>query len=319
MDVVSQFLMLFTGLILGFIPAGQTLSYVAPARPHIERPKQVTILFGGDMMFDRAIRVTSEKKGGDFIFSCLDPILREPDLVVANLEGPITSKDSKSIGTMPPDLDNFTFTFPTSTAPLLAKHRISLLNLGNNHILNFGWKGLASTTEALRGAGVDYFGDPLDQRVAEKEINGIRFAFINYNEFAPPPSSASTTIEQIIQARSFGQLPIVFTHWGEEYLPATELEISLAHRFVDVGAEIVIGTHPHVVQEHVLYVSSTTPALGEKHIYYSLGNLIFDQYWNESVRRGLMLRVEFDKDGVHAIKEIPVELLRDRRTCPIEA
>ena len=62
------------------------------------------------------------------------------------------------------------------------------------------------------------------------------------------------------------------------------------------------------MQEHEVYKG--------KDIYYSLGNLIFDQYWNDAVRTGLLLDIVFDKNGVKSVKEIPVELERDRTTCP---
>ena len=84
----------------------------------------------------------------------------------------------------------------------------------------------------------------------------------------------------------------------------------LAHSFVDAGAEIVIGSHPHVVEESEAYKG--------KHIYYSLGNFIFDQYFSEDVQHGLLLQVTFGQGGVLSVREIPIELKHDRRTCPVE-
>ena len=76
---------------------------------------------------------------------------------------------------------------------------------------------------------------------------------------------------------------------------------------MDAGAGIVIGSHPHVVQEHEVYKG--------KHIYYSLGNFFFDQYRDESVRHGLLLRVVFNANGVGRLEEIPIDNQTDRRTC----
>lgn len=297
---------------IGFITAGilivagmlfvQSKHHLLPASG-----TEASILFGGDMMFDRTIRTTTDKKGGDFIFSCLDSLLKENDLVVANLEGPITAHTSISQYSLPGDGRNFTFTFPTSTAPLLYAHNIKLVNLGNNHIMNFGSEGATHTKEALTDAHVGYFGDPLKQNVEAVTINGVKLAFINYNQFWYK-SSASTTKSQIQTALSKGEIPVVFTHWGEEYLPATRFEKRLAHEFIDAGAEIVIGTHPHIVQEHELYK--------DKNIYYSLGNLIFDQYFDDKVTHGLVVQVLFDEKGATSVKEIPVVLQSDRRTCP---
>lgn len=280
-------------------PSGLASIFSPPSGAH------VAVLFGGDMMFDRTIRRAIDEKGGDFIFSCIDEILKDADLVVANLEGPITDNPSTSMNTAPGADGNYTFTFPTSTASLLFAHNIRMVNIGNNHIENFGLDGVRSTMSALADTHVGYFGDPIDRATTSVNINDVHFAFINYNEFG---GDASTTILQIQDAHMQGKFPIVYTHWGIEYATTSpEYVRALAHTFVDAGAEIVIGSHPHVVQEREYY--------REKYIYYSLGNLIFDQYWSDDVRRGLMVRVVFDGKGVQYVEEIPVELLRDRRTC----
>jgi hypothetical protein len=89
-------------------------------------------------MFDRRIREITEKTGGDYIFSCIDDLLKSVDLVVGNLEGPITKNKSVSKGSVVGSSDNYRFTFPTTTAELLFRHNIRAVTLGNNHINNFG-------------------------------------------------------------------------------------------------------------------------------------------------------------------------------------
>lgn len=271
-----------------------------------------TVLFGGDMMFDRTIRTIAAREGDDHIFSCIDSLLQSPDLVVANLEGPITSAASVSAGTIPGDRHNMTFTFPLSTADLLYRHNIRIVNLGNNHIGNFGTGGVIATMHALDDAGVGYFGDPLASRMATPTIRGVRIALISYNEFAGGSTKriASTTIQQIRAARAEGRIPIVYTHWGVEYAPTAPAYIrDRAHAFVDAGAEIVIGSHPHVVEDNEVYQG--------KHIYYSLGNFIFDQYFNDAVSHGILLQVVFTSAGVQSVRTVPIELLRDGRSCPL--
>jgi len=311
MDVISHILTLIAGLAFGFIPTGSSLSYVAPPFPIIAKQKTATVLFGGDMMFDRSIRTVAQEKGGDFLFSCLDPLLSGPDLVVANLEGPITNNESVSVGTSAPDLNNYTFTFPTSTATLLMRHHVGLVSIGNNHIMNFSREGLIQTLQYLDAAGVGHFGDPdksESERVARREINGIQFSFVNWSDWTS--DKTDHTVAQVRDEAQVGRVVVVYTHWGDEYVPPPARVKQLAHSFIDAGAAIVIGSHPHIVQDHEVY--------NGKDIYYSLGNLIFDQYWMDSVRRGLMLSVQFSKEGVTSVKEIPVELQRDRRTCPTE-
>jgi poly-gamma-glutamate capsule biosynthesis protein CapA/YwtB (metallophosphatase superfamily) len=283
------------------------LEYVAAPLPVFVAPS-ARVIVGGDMMFDRSIRTTINAKGGDYVFSCIDPALSGADLVVANLEGPITSNPSKSVGSAVGGEGNYTFTFPVATAGLLYRHGVRVVNLGNNHILNFDFDGLRSTESELKKSGVQYFGDPVEQDIATTSIHGIELAFINYNQFGlgSYEARASTTISQIRNAKSADEIAVVYTHWGTEYQPADEYQIALAHEFIDAGAAIVIGSHPHVVQAHEIYKG--------KNIYYSLGNFIFDQYWMDSVRSGLLLNIMFDQSGVKSVQEIPVRLSQDRCT-----
>ncbi len=302
---------LFAGL---FLPLTQTaearqVSFGAPA---------AQILFGGDMMFDRSIRTTIEKKGGDYVFSCLHDLFKQQDLVVANLEGPITDHASISQFSEPGDGNNYTFTFPPSTAALLYKHNVRMVNLGNNHIMNFRIEGLISTKKYLGDAGVKYFGDPDlpdPDRPVRLMINNIPFSFITWSDWTS--DNTDLTAAAVRKEKDAGRIVVVYTHWGEEYQSATDHEKRLARSLVDAGAEIIVGSHPHVVQEHELYTPRLDDGATSKHIYYSLGNLFFDQYWESAVSHGLMLEVVFGPKGIQSVKEIPVALQKDRRTCPI--
>ena len=286
----------------------EKVMFVVPDFSAVAPPGQAVLLFAGDMMFARSIRKATDVHGDDYIFSCLREELHSVDLVVANLEGPITPYASISIESAIGSGENMTFTFPTSTAQLLKRHNIGVVNIGNNHILNFGRDGVVQTKKWLNEAEVQYFGDPHvseGERVARRMVHDIPFSFINWSDWTG--GTKAEVIAHITAERAVGRLPIVYTHWGDEYVPPSERVQQLARSFVDAGAEIVIGTHPHVVLEHEEYKG--------KYIYYSLGNFIFDQYFNEDVRNGLMLRIAFDGSGVTAITPIPTYLERDRRTC----
>lgn len=268
------------------------------------------VLVAGDMMFDRSVRAAMDAHGGDFVFSCIDDTLKNADLVVANLEGPITDNQSLSLGSIPNTPANYTFTFAPATAALLFAHHVRLVNLGNNHVRNYGLGGEAATKLYLEKAGVEYFGDPSTKTVAYESVQGVRLAFINYNEFAPQgaTSAASTTVAQIQEAKLTGFVPVVYTHWGVEYASTSPKYIQdLAHAFVDAGAAIVVGSHPHVVEQREVYKGA--------YIYYSLGNFIFDQYFSPAVQQGLVLSLTFTQQGVASVTELPVVLGHDRRTC----
>lgn len=255
------------------------------------------ILSVGDLMFDRGIRYYAEKAGGnDFIFEKISGLLSNNDLVVANLEGPITNEKSKSSGTAIGSANNYFFTFDPSVAETLFKQNIRLVDLGNNHILNFKSRGLESTKKYLDKAGVDYFGAPGGERSIIENIGGLRIAFVSYNEFASSDIEAEqkSVIQEIKTLRQAqgGEPPadiiIVFSHWGIEYSKnPTNGDKELAHQFVDAGVDLIIGSHPHTLQPMEEY--------NGKRIYYSLGNFIFDQYFSEDVRQGLGVMVKINK------------------------
>lgn len=269
---------------------------------------KANILIVGDMFFDRQIRQVMEEKGGDYIFSCIDPLLKRADLVVGNLEGPITSKVSISVGTLVGSPDNFKFTFPTSTASLLFKHNIRVVGLGNNHINNFGQLGIAETENYLKKANVDFFGGAGESEPLHRlNINGVLLSFISYNQFGG--QSELKVLDQIRNEKAAGRIVIVFAHWGEEYIDPSDQLRETARFFADGGASLIVGTHPHVVLPHEV--------IGKATVYYSLGNFIFDQYFNAFVRNGLTLMLSINEDQI-SIKEHPVVLNRDGTTCLAE-
>jgi len=242
----------------------------------------IQILFTGDLMFDRGIRHYAKKAGGnEFIFQKIRPLLLNQDLVISNLEGPITDNSSKSSGTEPGSPNNYIFTFDPSVAETLWYENIRLVGLGNNHILNFGSDGEKSTRGYLEEAGVNFFGSPNGDRTITKTIQGIKIAFVSYNEFAGSTAlEQSQAITEIQKLKGKVDFIVVFCHWDVEYQPEpTEATKTLAHQFINAGADIIIGSHPHVTQ--------STETYNNKKIYYSLGNFIFDQYFDENVRNGM--------------------------------
>jgi poly-gamma-glutamate synthesis protein (capsule biosynthesis protein) len=87
---------------------------------------------------------------------------------------------------------------------------------------------------------------------------------------------------------------IVYTHWGKEFTDVPEADIrNLAHQFIDAGADLIIGSHPHVIQSQEEYRG--------KKIYYSLGNFIFDQFFDPRTQKGLVVTAEIQA-GVDGIK-----------------
>jgi poly-gamma-glutamate synthesis protein (capsule biosynthesis protein) len=101
---------------------------------------------------------------------------------------------------------------------------------------------------------------------------------------------------------------IVYAHWGEEYIDPPASVRKTAKLFAESGADLIVGSHPHIVQSNEM--------IGDTPVYYSLGNFIFDQYWNAKVTNGLALLVHISENKIN-IDERPVQLKTDGRTCPV--
>ncbi len=274
----------------------------------------IKILFVGDMMFDRHIREVADKKGYGYIFEGVKDLLAREDLVVGNLEGPITDNQSISIKTKMDEKNNFRFTFDPMAAKVLAENNIKLVNLGNNHILNREEKGVEQTKKYLSEAGVNYFGDtggleaklPAGSLASMKEIGGNKIVFVNYNYSSS--GSEERAIEEIKKEKNQADFVILFTHWGTEYKvgdPGAQIR-DLAHRFIDAGADLLIGTHPHVIQSSEVYSG--------KKIYYSLGNFIFDQYFQKETMEGLGVEVTINPDRSMEYNDLKFEMTRGGQT-----
>jgi gamma-polyglutamate biosynthesis protein CapA len=243
--------------------------------------EEIKILFLGDMMFDRYIRQVGEKRGYDFIFQGVDEILKDNDLVVGNLEGPITENKSVSVDSEFGSKNNYIFTFDPQVASVMKNHGIGLVNLGNNHILNFGEAGLEQTKNYLQQSGVKYFCDKNIHYTIYK-IQDTTIGFVCYNQFES--DAENKTLDDIKTVKKQADFVILYTHWDKEYeMTPLQNTKELAHRFIDAGADAIIGSHPHVVQSKEIYKDIS--------IYYSLGNFIFDQYFDPNSKQGLAVKV----------------------------
>jgi poly-gamma-glutamate synthesis protein (capsule biosynthesis protein) len=314
--LASSALLLVAGAILLYFrqsspyPSGATRNIDTRNKAIVEPDRKdstpIRVLFGGDMMFDRWIREKSMKRGNAFVFDGVRDEIRTHDLTVANLEGPITDRPSKSMASVIGSRDNYIFTFDPSWAATLAQEGIGPVSLGNNHILNQDQDGVVQTRKFLDDAGVAYFGDPTsDDRISVRRIRGTSIAFVGYDEFAP--DGKTHAFNDIARAKSGADFVIVYAHWGSEYLPTRNDVRSLAHAFVDARCDAVIGSHPHVVQESETYAGKT--------IYYSLGNLIFDQYQRNDTKHGLLVSMTIDPaTKILSFRDIPIELHSDGGT-----
>lgn len=283
---------------------------IVPASPE---PQSIKLLFGGDMMFDRNIRLKMEASGIDFVLAELTDTFAQYDAVIANLEGPVTDNPSRSVNSVVGSTDNFFFTFPPEIVPMLKKNNFQILNLGNNHIHNFGNDGIFQTKTNLDAGEIKYFGDSgletsSEERVTFYIVKNKTIAFVNYNEFVP--NSMSNALDDLAFVEGKADIVILYTHWGAEYIPTANQTIqNQAHQFIDSGADLIIGSHPHVTQQIETYNGKT--------IYYSLGNFVFDQYFSPETQTGMLVEVEILPDNSMTFNEMQITMERTGQTLLI--
>ncbi len=199
---------------------------------------------------------------------------------IGNLECPITESQDK----MPLQAINLKASPKVAEKALNGFHALSL---ANNHIQNYRQSGIDDTVEFLETHNFQYFGienlpPPMLKSLRPVIISAgvMKIAVIGASRYdnVRKGKCAGTVNEQsplvvktIRQLKKNGHFVIVYPHWGYEYvrIPAPR-ERSLAHRFIDNGADFVVGSHPHVFQGHEFY--------HQKQIYYSLGNYIFSHH-----------------------------------------
>ncbi|MDA1079746.1 MAG: CapA family protein [bacterium] len=285
----------------------------APQTTIVDEPKiePLRIVFVGDMQFDRDIRALAERssQGYDALLSPeLSQYLQNADLVIGNLEGPITDNQSISLGSEVGSTRNYIFTFSPEITSFLQKHSFAV-NLGNNHINNFGEAGFLQTQSYLDSAGISWLGQ-VPYKISEDETSKVfvytkgaeSIAFINYNQFLGPGLDAA--LRDIKYWKPTADKVIVYTHWGNEYEKKANAVIQAqAKQLLEVGADLIIGAHPHVVQQMEI--------IDGKRVYYSLGNFIFDQYFSPEVQQGLVVELEVNPStGSFEFLEHPVQLRR---------
>ncbi|MCK4781732.1 CapA family protein [Candidatus Parcubacteria bacterium] len=274
-------------LLLFFLIFGssQVISNIKETESHFkEEEKKVfepeTILFVGDIMLDRGVEYLMTKNDFLYPFEKISPFLIEADFLVGNLEGPIVENPTSF-----PD-GSLMFAFSPKVIQGLVSSNFGLFSLANNHTTNMGKAGLEETKDFLKKADINFVGEPLgcDKDFLFKKDNIIYLAF---NKTFPFNCSDDEIAEVIKKTRDSNSenFVVVILHWGEEYQPKSSIhQQKLAHQSIDAGADLIIGSHPHVVQEIEEY--------NRKLIFYSLGNFIFDQYFSEETQQGLAVGLE---------------------------
>jgi poly-gamma-glutamate synthesis protein (capsule biosynthesis protein) len=288
-----------------------TTSYITGA--YMENPSAFPVsdtgsakfILVGDVMLSRYIGTLMEKRNDyDFPFRKIKSYLAGADLVFGNLESPISSGGKLGACLYP-------FRADPRAAFGLNHAGFKVVSVANNHAFDYGYDAFSDTLANLRAIGVAYAGGGRDFKEAHQgayeEVNGIRTIFLAYTDLLPKSKAATDNqagfayldlkqmAEDIKAAKAKSDLVIVSFHWGQEYQTKhNDHQAQVAKAAIAAGASLIIGHHPHVVQE-VSQEQGVT-------IAYSLGNFVFDQNFSPDTKTGLALEVTIKNKKITDIK-----------------
>lgn len=266
-----------------------------------------TIIFAGDVLLSDYVLENYKNQGiGGVVNDTLLSQLQSADITVVNEEFPFGTTGTKA------EDKQFTFRVNPSYITVLQEMGVDAVTLANNHVLDFGEEALLETMETLDSAGILYAGagDSVERakQVQKMEVNGKTYGMLAASRVIPVTSwnvenhtlgvfctyDATALVKEIQQAKKKCDYLAVYVHWGVERNNQPEdYQRNLAKQYIDAGADVVIGSHPHVLQGIEFYQG--------KPIFYSLGNFIF----NQSIDKTMAVKLEIPEEGEPMIRLLP--------------
>lgn len=285
-----------------------------PRSPTSAKPetKKLSLSFTGDVLLDSHVAALIKNKGADYVVGEVKDILSGSDISMINLENPVSLKGEKA-----PD-KQYTFRAKPENLDVLTQCGIDVVTLANNHSLDYGKDALIDTFNYLDKADIKYVGAGNDIESANKPVvfydNSYSTSILASSRVIPAVSWAAgknkpglaTTydptllLSKIKEARKNSDIVVVYVHWGEELKekPVSHQK-DLAKKYIDSGADIVIGSHPHVLEGFEFYKG--------KLIAYSLGNFIFTNAKNDT----MILNIQYTGNSYKA-SVIPCRIVNYR-------
>jgi poly-gamma-glutamate synthesis protein (capsule biosynthesis protein) len=284
------------------------------------------LVAGGDSFTDRGVyeTVVNKGRGVDYPFGggtahvsghhCCDPVyddnlvptyrltggrgvvrrlFNDAELAVVNHESPITDGWSHH-------RSGFTFTGKPELTRIFTSAGIDWVSLANNHIADAGSEGIEDTRRILRRYGIRFGGAGRDLKQARQvdvlEVGDVRLAFVPCvgvapNAYAGPATRGGTPCQGPVakDIRSAGReadIVIAFPHWGAEYTRRpSAVQRKQAAAWVKAGADLVLGAHSHV--------AGAIEDIDGVPVLYSMGNLIFDQWWSTDTMESMIVEATF--------------------------
>jgi poly-gamma-glutamate capsule biosynthesis protein CapA/YwtB (metallophosphatase superfamily) len=270
------------------------------------------LLLGGDVMLSRYVgRLARQKRDPGWPLRELAPLLSSADIAFVNLESPFSDRGR-------PVEKGMVFKAEPEMIEALVCAGIDAVSTANNHTRDFGAHGVEFTLEWLARHGIAAVGTGATPEIAHQgvvlERNGARFGFLAYtydqsngNHADRDDRVAMMNVDEMTSdVRSIRQrvdVAIVSMHAGVEYQRSTTTDQRrFARAAIDAGAKVVVGHHPHVTQPLESYANGL--------IFYSLGNLVFDQIHRKETQVGWIADVRFAGDRIAGYGVIPVDIVR---------
>lgn len=239
--------------------------------------QKVTFVAVGDICLARGVEQRMHEKGPGYPFAAMG-LVKQADIVFGNLECCLATA-GKAVP------KKYNFRGRPENVRALKQAGFTVVSLANNHSLDFGKEALSETLVNVRNSGIVPVGAGMSIRSAHAlrivTVRGLRVGFLAYLGLFPSvvpltadtPAVAMAELDAVTRdvkaARNTVDVLIVSMHAGKEYtFTHAARQEAIAHAAVDAGADMVIGHHPHVVQDSEVYRG--------KPIFYSLGNFIFD-------------------------------------------
>lgn len=271
--------------------------------PKPEEEPEITLTFSGDTMFDWGLRPVIQNKGADYPFEHVKSEIKKADLSFINLESVFTNRENKYPGQL------FWIKSDPSTLQAIKNTGYDIVNIGNNHTLDYWQGGLMDTISHVEKMGFPYIGagKNAEDAYTAREINvkGKKFKFLSFVRFMPDFTwvagkekagvangyDLNLVTKTIKEQKKNADYMIVYMHWGVEKTnrPA-DYQKEYVKKIVEAGADAIVGSHPHWLQGFEYY--NKVP------VAYSLGNFLFPDYVkNHSAETGV-LTMKFKGENV---------------------
>ena len=277
--------------------------------------KELSVVFTGDINFSK--HMESKWKDEELLSRDIRDFLLSADHVVADIEGSFLHPDAEPVGTV----TIFTHKqMERGAARYLCRAGADIWNINNNHIMDFGEKGILGTIETAKEFGVITVGAGMNDEEAARpvffeEAGGIGLFSVGYRPGCKPAgrekagcilwNDTRTIQKNIDDIKDRCRWCVMIVHGGEEFttLPSPYTRDRYLS-YLDMGADIVVGHHPHVVNNYELFPG--------KAVFYSIGNFIFDTDYMRSqdgTDRGVLLKISFSEDGF-TFSQIGTKIIR---------